>query len=380
MTVLRTLKFPPTSCFVLGPRMTGKTTLLRAEKCKAFYDLLDPVQELAYSRNPGRFGQEIEALPPGSTVILDEIQKMPSLLNYVQIGIDRYMHRFILSGSSARKLKRGGANLLGGRALDLRLHPFTSTELGADFDLDQALHFGTLPHVAMCLREQSEEIARRYLMSYVTTYLKEEIQAEALTRKLGAFQRFLAVAAQGNGQMMEYANIARECSVPASTVKEYFQILEDTLIGNFLWPHDRSERLKARPKFYLFDCGVLRSIQNRLYDPATPFEKGFLFETWFINELRRIRDYSSRQHEFSLWRERDMEIDLLVSGGRGPLAAFECKSGQAELKPAVIERFRQAFPATPLIVASLVDERPRVHHGVRVLPWRDALEYYRNEL
>ena len=121
-------------------------------------------------------------------------------------------------------------------------------------------------------------MALKYLKSYITTYIKEEIQAEALTRNVGAFHRFLAIAAQSNGQVIEFANISRECSVPASTVKEYYQILEDTLIGFFLWPHDRNERKKARPKFYFFDCGVVRTIQNRLQDPPTPQEKGFLFE------------------------------------------------------------------------------------------------------
>jgi len=220
-------------------------------------------------------------------------------------------------------------------------------------------------------------LAIKHLKSYISTYIKEEIQAEALTRNIGAFNRFLDVAAQSNGQVIEFANISRECAVPASTVKEYYQILEDTLLGFFLWPFDRNERKKARPKFYFFDCGGVRAIQNRLQDPPTPREKGFLFETWMIGELRRMRDYHNRDHEFSFWRNRKNEIDIIISDGRGPVGAVECKSGVVEIKSSVITAFKKKFPQVPIFVASATEAFARRVGEVNVLPWREILEWYK---
>lgn len=365
------------SAFLFGPRMTGKTSLIRNLPKVAIIDLLDPEQELRLRQSPSLFWEEIQTVPKNSLVVVDEVQKVPTLLNYVQKGIEELGLRFILTGSSARKLKRGGANLLGGRAHDLRLHPLTVREMGPRFDLPTALQYGTLPKFAVLASEKKTDEVRGLLRSYYTTYIKEEIQAEALTRNVGAFQRFLNVAVQANGQVIEFQNISRECSVPASTVKEYFAILEDTLIGEFLWPWDRSERKKARPKFFFFDCGVVRSIQNRLNDPPTPQEMGFLFETWFVRELVRLRDYFRKSHEFCFWREGNHEIDLLVTGPRGPVLAVECKSGNESLREATWLAFSARFPKVPLVIASLKDKaRRRLVSGVEILPWRDVLEIY----
>jgi predicted AAA+ superfamily ATPase len=357
--------------------MTGKSFLLRQLSADLYVDLLDPEIELRFKRSPRIFWEQVSALHDRSLVVVDEIQRAPLLLDYVQKGIEEKQIVFILSGSSARKLKRGGANLLGGRAQDLKLHPLTRAELGNRFDIDHACHYGTLPKTFQYLLDGEEEEARSLLRSYITTYIKDEIQAEALTRHVGAFNRFLDVAAQSNGQVMEFASVSRECSVPSSTVKEYYSILEDTLLGDFLWPWDRSERKKARPKFYFFDCGVVRAIQNRLNDPATPNEMGFLFETWFVRELRRMRDYAGKPHEFSFWREGPHEIDMLVTGGRGPLLAIECKSGSSEIPGSTIAAFRARFPKTPLMVASLRDRLARrLGTGVDILPWDKAIERY----
>jgi Predicted ATPase (AAA+ superfamily) len=364
------------SAFLFGPRMTGKTTLLRKIKCDEFFDLLDPEAELRYKQNPRLFFEQISALPQRSKIIVDEIQRVPELLNYVQMGIDRYSQKFVLSGSSARKLKRGGANLLGGRALDLKLHSLTSKEIGSAFDIKKALCYGTLPKIYSLLTENNQQEALGHLRSYVTTYIKEEIQAEALTRNIGSFQRFLNIAVQSNAQVIEFSNISRESSVPASTVKEYYQILEDTQLGFFLWPFDRNERKKARPKFYFFDCGVVRAIQNRLIDPPTPFEQGFLFENWIICELRRIRDYMNKGHEFSFWRERDFEVDILISNGSGPVMAIECKSGTADFSSSAIKAFTHKFPRVLLFVASLKDTRPRKTEHTLILPWNQVLQRY----
>ncbi len=366
------------SAFLFGPRMTGKTTLLASLKTQGYFDLLNPEEELSLRQNPKLFWEQVSSFPKGSLIVVDEIQKVPVLLDYVQMGIDRHNYRFLLSGSSARKLKRGGANLLGGRALSLRLHPLTVQEMGASFHIEKALQFGTLPKIATLVATKQEEEARRFLKSYVTTYIKEEIQAEAITRNVGAFQRFLAVAAQSNAEFIEFANISRECSVPMSTVKEYYSILEDTLLGEFLWPYDRSERKKARPKFYFFDCGVIRAMQNRLTDPPTPLEASSLFETWFVRELIRIRDYHEAEHEFGLWRKGPHEIDVLISGGHGPLLAIECKSGQVKIDPSTVQAFHDEFPKVPLIVASRTDDRSRkLASGVEVHPWDKALDIYR---
>jgi len=365
------------SAFLFGPRMTGKTTLLRQIKVDSFFDLLDPQLELQYRANPERFWEQISAYPPNSVIAVDEVQRVPELLNYVQMGIDRLEHVYLLSGSSARKLRRGSSNLLGGRALNLRLHPLTSQETGAGFTLSKALQYGSLPKISMLLEEANLELAREMLRSYATIYIREEIQAEALTRNIGAFQRFLAVAVQNNAQIIEFSNISRDCSVPASTVKEYYRILEDTLIGFFLWPYSHSERKKSRPKSYFFDTGVVRALQNRLTDPPTPQETGFLFETWFINELVRSRDYLHKDHEFVFWRERDYEIDVLVVQGTKVVLAIECKSGSAHIKPAAIRCFKERFPNVRLIVASMADDRRRIVDDVEVFPWKEAIELYR---
>lgn len=369
-----------TSAFLFGPRMTGKTTLLHALKPSEYFDLLDPELELSYKTSPGLFWEQLCALPKGSFIIVDEVQKAPVLLNYIQKAMDSLNHRFILSGSSARKLKRGGANLLGGRALDLKLHPLIFEELKNDFRLDRALHYGTLPKICDLLRDRQVDTAKLHLKSYITTYLREEIQAEALTRNLGAFNRFLNIAAQCNGQVIEFANISRECSVPMSTVKEYFQILADTLIGFYLWPWDRSERKKARPKFYFFDCGVARAIQNRLNDPPTFAETGILFETWLVNELQRIRDYTRKEHEFSFWRHREEEVDIVISEARGPVLAIECKAGRTDLRGHTITQFRKTFPKVPLIVASLRDTKPRKVGTQEIWPWKQVLNHYQHNL
>ena len=378
MIFKRTLK-PGTynsSCFLFGPRMTGKTTLLTKSGIKNYFDLLDPELELHYSAQPRRFWEQVSALGENAFIVIDEIQKVPALLNYVQMGIDRYAQKYILSGSSARKLKRGGANLLGGRALDLKLHPLTVEEIDSKITIESVLQFGTLPKICSLLCEEEKDLVNGHLKSYVTTYIKEEIQAEALTRNVGSFQRFLSVAGQSNGQVIEFANISRECSVPASTVKEYYQILEDTLIGFLLWPFDRNERKKARPKSYFFDCGVVRALQNRLTDPPTPREKGFLFETWLTNELIRLNDYYNKSHEFSFFREKNHEIDLIISNSKGPVLAIECKSGNTDISKDTIKWFQRKFSKTPLIIASFTDDRKRMVHGIEIFPWRDVLALY----
>ncbi|MFA4888720.1 MAG: AAA family ATPase [Candidatus Omnitrophota bacterium] len=365
------------SVFLFGPRMTGKTFLLRRLHPALFIDLLVPETELSFSRTPVIFWEQLQALHKNDLVIVDEVQRVPALLDYVQKGIEEIGLRFILSGSSARKLRRGSANLLGGRALDLRLYPLTNIEVGKEFDIGMALSYGTLPRVVTTFLDGKVDDVRRQLKAYSTIYIKEEVQAEALTRNVSAFQRFLSVAAQMNAETIEFASVARDSSVPMSTVKEYFSILEDTLLGDFLWPWDRSERKKARPKFYFFDCGVVRALQNRLIDPPTPQERGFLFETFFYNELKRMRDYHEKPYELSFWREGKNEVDIFVKGPRGAVMAFECKTSTDTISDATHIAFRKRFPKLPLFVVSSKDAHPRkLDNGIVVLPWRQALDTF----
>ncbi|MDE0151373.1 MAG: AAA family ATPase [Bdellovibrionales bacterium] len=369
------------SCFLFGPRMTGKTHLLSQCKSAVFYDLLDPQLEKDFITHPQMFWEEISALKTGSQVIIDEIQKVPSILDYVQMGIDQKNLQFFLSGSSARKLKRGKSNLLGGRALDLKLHPLTIKELGKDFNIHNVLLFGSLPLISSLVAQKQNKRVVRQLKSYVTTYIKEEIKAESLVRNLSSFYRFLDVAAQCNGQMIEFSNISRECSVHMNTVKEHYSILEDTLMGRFIWPFDRSERKKARPKFYFFDCGIVRALQNRLTDKPATEELGFLFETWVANELIRVRDYMEYAHQISCWRKDKWEIDFLIHSGKKPIMAIECKSGKQIKNKHSIKAFQREFPKTPVIICSLYEKRSRkIGEHVWVEPYVKTIEKYRRIL
>ena len=373
------LKNQTSSCFLFGPRMTGKTQLLKQLQTDAYYDLLDPALEREFLTRPETFWEEISSFKRGSKIIIDEIQKAPILLDYVQMGIDRKKMQFLLSGSSARKLKKGKANLLGGRALDLYLHPLTYKELGKDFDISNVLNFGSLPLISALLTGGQKKTALQQLKSYITTYIKEEIQAEALVRKLSSFYRFLDVAAQCNGQMIEFSNISRECAVHQNTVKEHYSILEDTLIGRFVWPFNRSERKKARPKFYFFDCGVVKALQSRLTHRPAPAELGFLFETWIFNELTRIKDYSKSEHRISLWRKDKWEMDFLIHSGTKPLLAIECKTGKQIKNTHSIKAFQKDFPKTPVIICSLQDSRTRkISKNLLLEPYKKTIERYRS--
>ena len=373
------LKQLKSSCFLFGPRMTGKTYLLSQLKAQANYDLLDPYLEINFRVHPRRFWEEISLLKPGSLVIIDEIQKLPLLLNYVQMGMEKRKLRFFLSGSSARRLKKTGANLLGGRALYFTLHPLTTKELKNHFQLKNTLRFGSLPLISSLLAKQDKKTAIEQLKSYVITYIKEEIQAEAHVRKLDSFTRFLHIASQCNAQMIEFANISRECAVHQNTVKEYYSVLEDTLIGYFIWPYNRSERKKSRPKFYFFDCGVVRALQQRLSYLPGPEEQGFLFETWMAGELVRIKDYLRYEHEISLWRKGRWEIDFLISAGGKPLMAVECKSGRWGKNKASIDAFHKDFPKTPVIICSMKEENSRkIGKNIYLESYKKTLSRYRN--
>ena len=314
---------PPShkSFFLFGPRGTGKSWWVRHTFPEAVYvDLLEADLYLPLTANPQRLSQHI----PKSFrewVIIDEVQKIPDLLNEVHRLIEKENLKFILTGSSARKLRRNSANLLAGRALTLFLHPLTAVELKGDFRLKHSLQFGHLP----CA--YTEPHPASYLSSYAKTYLQEEIQQEGLTRNVGAFSRFLEAASFSQGSVLNLSEIARECSVERKVVEQYFLILEDLLWGVRLPPFLKraKRRVVQHPKFYLFDAGVYRTIR-----PKGPLDRpeeidGQSLETLFFQDLRAINDYLELGFNLFYWRTTTgSEVDFILYGERG-LLAFEVK-------------------------------------------------------
>ncbi len=327
------------SFFLFGPRGTGKSTLLRqhfgeplaaqGSETALYIDLLDPEQEDAFLRNPKELERRLDALPSSVRwIILDEVQKAPRLLDSVHRAIETRSLCFALTGSSARKLKRGGANLLAGRAFVYPLYSLTHLEIGSAFDLDEALHFGTLPKiVGMKTREEKSE----FLRAYAHTYIKEEIVAEQLVRKLQPFRDFLEIAAQCNGQILNFTRVAKEVGADVKTIQSYFEILEDTLVGFLLAPFHESIRKRQRqsPKFYFFDTGVKRALDRTLtqsFGPGT-YAYGNAFEHFIILEIHRLSTYERKDWRLSYLRTKDdAEIDLVIERPGMPRALVEIKS------------------------------------------------------
>ena len=360
------------SCLLLGPRQTGKSTLLGAHLPPGSWsvDLLDQATHLRYLREPAQFRREAQARIDAGvrTILVDEIQKQPALLDEVHSLIETRKVRFLLSGSSARKLKRGGANLLAGRAVVRRLHPLTKAEAGDAFDLDRFLRFGSLPAVVGA----KDGEARDLLETYADTYLREEIQAEALVRNLGGFARFLDVAAAQCGDLLNMSAVARDAALAQRTVQEYFQILEDTLLGFRLeaWTRSPRGRLVAHPRFYFFDTGVTNALNRRLTGPIDPSARGRLFEQWVVLECLRRIDYARSEARPFFWRTNNgAEVDLLIEKHGRLRAAIEIKSRKtivgADLSG--LRSFGDAHPSVPRIVAALVPEPFRIG-DVEVLP------------
>lgn len=314
--IARKLEAPDHSFFLFGPRSTGKTTWLQNRFDDAFWvNLLEPRTYNDHLSNPDLFLSQIRALPKDSWVIVDEIQRVPDLLNSVHLLLTESAskRRFALSGSSARKLRRGGGNLLAGRVLDLRFFPLSTAETPEWRGSEDLLRVGLLPQVW-----SSPAVAEDLLESYVVTYLREEIQQEALVKDFGSFNRFLRVAAQMHGQVVNIAGIARDTGVARTTAQRYFDTLVDTLVGSWLpaWLPRAKVRERARPKFYLFDSGVVRALTNRLRTPVTTEERGPLLEGWVLHELRTAISYQRLGGELSFWRAPSgKEVDFVYQRG-----------------------------------------------------------------
>lgn len=310
-TIRRLLSRPTRSFFLLGPRGTGKSTWLKHVLPKApRLDLLDASLYLELARDPHRLEAIVGSCPARSWVVVDEIQKVPALLDEVHRLMESRGWRFALCGSSARKLRRGGANLLAGRALTLNMEGFSAAELSDTFDPDFSIEWGTLPIVQGDPKQASEILA-----AYVNTYLKEEVREEGLVRRVQPFVRFLGVAGQMNAQAVNGHNIAREAAVPRSTVDTYFAILTDTLLGHFLpaWRPGIKVREAAHPKFYWFDSGVARAAAGLHRDPVDRVWLGTALETLIYHELRVFNEVTRKFRPLGYYRTpAGVEVDFVI--------------------------------------------------------------------
>lgn len=325
MSLSRVLKPSRQSFFLLGPRGSGKSTWLRETFPDAYF--IDLLSEETYQRllmSPGVFADELRAVNPEQWIIVDEVQRLPNLLNEVHRFIEQRQMRFVLCGSSARKLKRADVNLLAGRALRRFMHPFVPAEIGASFDFERMLRFGAMPIVWSAADSQET------LGAYAQLYLKEEIQAEALVRNLPGFARFLPLAAIFHGQVINVTSMAREAGVARTTAAGYLDILEETLLCFRLPAFEARLRVKERklPKWYWCDPGIVRSMK-RSRGPVLHEERGALFEGVVAQLLRAYRDYADLFDDFFYWatsRTAGTEVDFILRRGKA-IAAVEAKSG-----------------------------------------------------
>jgi len=358
------------SLLVLGPRGTGKSTWARSLFSEALHlDLLDPALYAELLVRPGHL-EHLVAGARASTVILDEVQRLPRLLDEVHRLIEARRTRFVLTGSSARKLRRGGANLLAGRARTLAMHPFTAAELGSRFDLPRSLAFGHLP-VA-----QLGTDPRHYLPSYVGTYLREEVQAEALTRNLETFSRFLVAASFSQAAVLSISSVARDLGISRKTVESHFDLLEDLLLSFRLPVFTRRAKreMTTHRKFFFFDVGVFRALRPRgPLDPAEEIE-GAAIETLVAQELRATNEFLQLGYELHFWRTRDhKEVDFVLYGERG-LVAIEVKrsSSYREADLATLRLLRTDYPMARCFLF-YGGSRTYEVDGIRVLPLASAL-------
>lgn len=350
------------SWFVFGPRQTGKTTLLRQQLGGVRqFNLLESGTYLMLHRAPQRLREVCTG--QGEPVVIDEIQKLPQLLDEVHRLIEERQQRFLLTGSSRRKLGPGGASLLGGRAGSLQLHPFSAAELGERFELDRALNNGLLPAIYSSSEPDAD------LRAWLGTYLRDEVASEALTRDVPAFARFLEVAALCNGEPINYSKAAADAQIARTTVQEYFQILRDTLIGQDVppWRKTRKRRAVATAKFYLFDPGVVRCLRGTSGVRAPSPEYGHAFETWVCHELKTWADYH-RGVELCHWRTpTGHEVDFVL-GGQTAIAVKATANVQDRHVRGLLALAEERLLRRHIVVC--LEERLRKAGGIEVMPWQ----------
>ncbi len=369
--ITRRLKLPSPgeeTFFLWGPRQTGKSTLLRILYPDAFWiDLLKAEEFRLYLTNPELLREQLPHSTPPPFVVIDEVQKLPHLLDEVHWLHENRGIQFALCGSSARKVRRGHANLLGGRAVRYELFGLVSAELGEDFDLGRLLNHGYLPRIYLADRPA------RLLNAYVADYLKEEIAAEGLVRKLPVFSDFLAMASLSDTETVNFSTIARDCGVSSQTIKGYFQILEDTLLGRWLPSFRRrpKRRVAAAPKFYFSDIGVVNFLSKRgtLYQGTPMFGKAF--ENWCFHELTAWNLYSEAYAELYYWRlASGTEVDFIVNDMN---LAIEAKA-TARISSRHIKGLRQLqidHPEVKRRIIVCLEERPRLtDDNIEILPAR----------
>ncbi len=369
------------SAFLFGARKTGKSTYLKKHYPSSVYiDLLQTDLYLAYSKAPWILREEITKLDAEALIhpiVIDEIQKIPELLDEIHWLIENTDAYFILCGSSARKLRQRGVNLLGGRAISYYFFPFVYPEI-TNFDLLKALNFGLLP--SHYLANDPEALLR----SYVQEYLTQEIQQEALTRNLPSFMRFLDSFAYHNGELVNYSNIARDCGIDSKTVKEYFQILVDTLIGYYVHPYvPKSGRdvLSATSKFYLFDTGIVTQLTQEYLKQIKGDFAGKLFENFILSQLIAYKYLVSPNIEIKFWRTRtELEVDFIITRGKKVLASIESKIsnniGKTDINGLIA--FQEENKSVPAYVVSFVTKARRIQGNdnadIDVYPYIEFLE------
>lgn len=373
------------SLFLFGARGVGKSTLVEQSydlKKNLYINLLDPIEENRLARNPNELIELVEALPEQYPyVIIDEIQKVPKLLDVIHLLLEtrKCKKYFILTGSSAKKLKSASINLLAGRAFVYHLFPFSYHELGNNFELEEALTYGMLPKV---FEFNSRKDKQKFLQAYTLTYLREEIWAEQIIKKLDPFRHFLEVAAQCNGKIINYSNISRDVGVDDKTIKNYFSILEDTLLAFILNPYKHSfrKRLKASPKFYFFDVGVTRALARML--DVIPKEStsyyGELFESFVVMECVKLASYYQTEYKFSyLMTGAGVEVDLVVERPGKLLLLIEIKSS-LNVRAEDLSALRKI--ATDIGKCEAVcfskDKRQRKIGDITVYPWEKGIIKY----
>lgn len=341
---------PERSFFLFGPRGTGKSTWIKnIFKNSLYIDLLEPRVLQAYLAEPARLHGLIKDYPDKKIIVIDEVQKAPSLLSIVHQEIEKKQNiQFILTGSSARKLKRVSADLLGGRALKRELHPFMAAEMGTNFSLEHALQYGTLPLVF------NQKDSADMLHGYISLYLHEEIQMEGAVRNIENFSRFLETISFSHGQILNTANIARECAVKRKTVENYINILEELLLAYQIpiFTKRAQRELSAHPKFYLFDSGVFNALRPRGPLDRVDEINGASLEGLIAAHLRAWNDYSSEKHSISFWRTRSgVEVDFIVYGPKG-FWAIEVKNAKAITTADVraLNAFAEDYPEAQLIL------------------------------
>jgi uncharacterized protein len=357
------------SLFLWGARQTGKSTLLKKMFPDAlWFDLLLSDSFFRYKTNPNQFRQVILANKPESTVVVDEIQKLPELLDEIHWLMVNHSARFILSGSSARKIIRSGFNLLGGRALRYELYPLIQAEI-PDFDLLKALNHGLLP------RHYLSDSPGKLLEAYIGNYLRDEIAAEAKIRNLKAFTQFLEAAAFSNGEMVNYSNIASDCGVSHNTIREYFQILEDTLIGRFVPSFQKRPKRKVigSPKFYYFDVGIAGKLLKRGRIEAGSEAFGNAFEHFIYQELHAHSSYSEKKYGIYYWRTTSqIEVDFILGDHEVAIEVKGTNNVQGRhLKG--LKSFAEEYTVKKLILVS-DDPLERKIGEISVLPWKIFLE------